>query len=234
MINKKIKITFFSNLIIFFMLTAIFGLTIISPFKTVNGNNQNNVYYSGNEQNNLVSLMINVYWGNEFLSDILNVLKEHDVVTTFFVGGSWVERNTELFMSIVNDGHEIGNHGYFHKDQSKLDYMKNQAEILACHKMVEQYAFVSMNLFAPPSGYISNDVINAATDLGYKVIMWTKDTVDWRDDDVDLILKRATKNIKAGDLILMHPTKSTLQALPLILEKIRQEGLNVGVVSKNI
>lgn len=232
--NKKIKITFFSNLVIIFMLSAFFSLTIISPFKSVSGDNQNNVFYSGNTQNNLVSFLINVYWGNEFLPDMLNVLRDNQVTTTFFVGGSWVEKYPNVFLEIVKDGHEIGNHGFFHKDQSKLDYSENQSEILATHKIVREFSGVSMNLFAPPSGYISNSVVSAAVDLGYRVIMWTKDTIDWRDDDVDLIVSRATSKIKPGDLILMHPTRSTVVALPIILDKIRQSGLNVGIVSKNI
>lgn len=232
--NKKIKLTFFSDLIIFFILVAVFGLTIVSPFQKVNGNNQNNVYYSGNTKNNMVTLMINVYWGNEFLYDILNILKQHNITTTFFVGGSWVEKHSDLFLSIAECGHEIGNHGFFHKDHSKLSYSENQTEILACHKIVKTYANVSMDLFAPPSGYIGDNVLSAATDLGYKVIMWTHDTIDWRDDDVDLIVKRATNNVKAGDLILMHPTKATALALPSILEIMYQKGFTVGTVSKNI
>lgn len=229
--NKK---TILSNFAIFFMLVGLFSIALVSPFKMVSGIDKSNVFYNGDTKKGVVSLMINVYWGNEYLPDMLKTLKENNITTTFFVGGSWVEKYPELFLKIVEDGHEIGNHGYFHKDQAKLSYQENQTEILANHKIVKEYSSVSMNLFAPPSGSISQNVISAATDLGYKTIMWTKDTIDWRDNDVDLIVKRATSSVGSGDLILMHPTKQTALALPKIIELILQKGLSLGTVSQNL
>ena len=64
--------------------------------------------------------------------------------------------------------------------------------------------------------------------------MWSKDTIDWRDQDEDLIYKRATKNLQNGDLILMHPTKATLKSLQNIITKIQTEGYNLTTVSQNI
>ena len=64
--------------------------------------------------------------------------------------------------------------------------------------------------------------------------MWSKDTIDWRDADAQVILDRATKNLKNGDLVLMHPTKATLNALPQIIQKIKENNFNIVNVSKNI
>ena len=61
-------------------------------------------------------------------------------------------------------------------------------------------------------------------ELGYTVIMWTRDTIDWRDHDAALIAERALKGIKAGDLILLHPTEKTVEALPSILDGIAAAG----------
>ena len=54
--------------------------------------------------------------------------------------------------------------------------------------------------------------------------MWTKDTIDWRDSNVNLIVKRATKDINQGDIILMHPKSHTLTALPKILTELKNKG----------
>ena len=64
--------------------------------------------------------------------------------------------------------------------------------------------------------------------------MWSRDTIDWRDKSVDLIVKRATENLKNGEFILMHPKDVTVEALPQILTYIRENGLNTATVSQNL
>jgi peptidoglycan/xylan/chitin deacetylase (PgdA/CDA1 family) len=64
--------------------------------------------------------------------------------------------------------------------------------------------------------------------------MWSKDTIDWRDKDVNLIIKRATKNPENGDLILMHPKPHTLSALGEIIDFYIGLGFNVVTVGENV
>ena len=66
------------------------------------------------------------------------------------------------------------------------------------------------------------------------VIMWSKDTIDWRDKDASLVYQRATKNVSAGDMILAHPTKHTLEALPDIFQYYSSQGLQAVTVSQII
>ncbi len=186
--------------------------------------------YSGTNESS-VSLMINVYWGTDYVAPMLETLEEYGVKTTFFVGGTWAEKNRAVLERIYAHGHEIGNHGYFHKDHKKIGKEGNRQEISACHAMVKSILSIDMNLFAPPSGSFSSDTLDIARDLGYNTIMWSKDTIDWRDHDVDLIVKRATENVAGGDLILMHPTKETAEALPEILKILRSKNLTVRTVS---
>ena len=73
-----------------------------------------------------------------------------------------------------------------------------------------------------------------ATELGYKTIMWTRDTIDWRDKDQELIYNRAIKDAKGGDLILMHPTACTLEALEKIIINLQEQGFELTTVSENL
>ena len=91
-----------------------------------------------------------------------------------------------------------------------------------------------MNLFAPPSGAYNKTTVSCATSLGYQTIMWTRDTIDWRDKDANLIYNRAVKNPNGGDLILMHPTDATVKALPRIIETLQSKGFTLTSVSENI
>ncbi len=231
---RKIKIvSLLRNLVISLVLVVGSVFTILPSSKTVS-QNENGVYYSGNPDKPYISLMVNVYWGNEYLEQMLEIFLENDIQTTFFVGGTWASKNNELLQKIKDAGHEIGNHGFFHKDQDKLDYAQNKSEILNNHNLIKELLGVEMNLFAPPSGAYSSITLDVAESLGYKTIMWSKDTIDWRDHDASLILKRATTNLSNGDLILMHPTEATVQALSDIIANIKSQGFEIVTVSKNI
>ena len=224
----------FVNLIIFVMLGvvscfAILGVNLVTTSSVING-----VYYSGNENGNKISLMINVYWGTEYLDDMLEILDRYNVKTTFFVGGTWAVKESEMLEKIYNNGHEIGNHGYSHKDQDKLSKEDNKKEILTTHNIVKDIIDVDMNLFAPPSGAYSKTTVSVANELGYQTIMWTRDTIDWRDKDSNLIYSRAVKNAKGGDLILMHPTLKTLEALENIIVELQGQGFELTTVSENL
>lgn len=190
--------------------------------------------YRGNQNNKNASLMINVYWGTEYIEPMLEILSQKGVKTTFFVGGYWVAQNDTLINKIVANGHEIANHGYYHKDQASLSLERNLEEIKLNHSLVKSTCGVEMTLFAPPSGSFSATTLQAAESLGYKTIMWSKDTIDWRDKDAELIYSRATKNMQNGDLILMHPTKCTFEALGRIIDKYQAEGYSLTTVSNTI
>lgn len=229
--NQIGKYRFIANFIIVAILITLVAITTTSNYSYVFNYENENVIYNGNKNSDKVSLMINVYWGDEYLDGILEVLSEYNIKTTFFVGGSWVKKDEKYMKKIIEHGHEIGNHGYFHKDQDKLNYDQNHEEIQANHNLVKVLYGINMTLFAPPSGAYNKSTIEAAQTLGYTTIMWSKDTIDWRDHDANLILKRATNNVKGGDLILMHPTAETLKALPSILEYYKMNNLKATTVS---
>lgn len=188
-------------------------------------------FYRGSSQTK-VSLMINVYWGTEYLEPMLDILREKGVKTTFFVGGMWVAENDGLLKKIYDEGHEIGNHGYHHKDHKTLSDSRCREEIEVTHKLVKEIIGVDMNLFAPPSGSYCDKTVSIAEELGYRTIMWSLDTIDWRDKNAETIFGRATKKIRGGDLVLMHPTEKTVEALGRIIDAITEKGLTVSTVSE--
>ena len=218
-----------AGIIMLVAVATIIGSSLSVPTATVSG-----VYYMGNTSSKNVSLMINVYWGTEFMDDMLKTLQEKNVKTTFFIGGTWAVLETDMLKRLQENGHELANHGYHHKDHNKLSEEDNYKEISNTHNIVKELVGTEMTLFAPPSGAYNKVTVDVATSLGYKTIMWTRDTIDWRDKDANLIYNRAINNAKGGDLILMHPTKATAQALPKIIDYFQENGFNLVPVSTNI
>lgn len=199
--------------------------------------------YSGDPDGGKVSLMVNVYEGTEFVEQIAALLAERGWSTTFFVGGKWAEKNGDTLLKLAADGFELGNHGYLHRDHATLSADNNRAEILITERLLaatlsglgEEAAAAAMpRLFAPPAGSMGSAMFEACDELGYTVVMWTRDTIDWRDHDAALITQRAVKDLAGGDLILMHPTAATVEALPAILDAIAAAGLAVAPVSETI
>jgi peptidoglycan/xylan/chitin deacetylase (PgdA/CDA1 family) len=178
--------------------------------------------------------MFNVYWGTEEVYALLDILDEYGAKSTFFIGGSWADDNTACLQEIARRGHELGNHGYFHKDHAKLSKSDNKNEIVRCNQFVALATGHTPVLFAPPSGAYSKDTVAVAKSLGMKTVLWSRDTIDWRDKDEELVYSRATKKIKGGEFVLAHPMQATVKALPRILKEYQKQGLRCVTVSENL
>lgn len=228
-----------SNVVIILVLVTSFVIAYFAAGSKQTDALATNAIYKGDEKTGKVALMFNVYEHTDNVEQIMRIFEEYGYLTTFFVGGCWAAKNADTIVKMHTAGFEIANHGYLHRDHAKLSYDENVKEIRLTGRLVGTILkdfddYERMTLFAPPSGSIGNDMMKAAEDLGYKVIMWTRDTIDWRDQDENLIFTRATKDLTAGELILLHPTDATVEALPRILDYIKAVGLTADVVSNVI
>jgi len=187
--------------------------------------------YQGNSNKPIIAFECNVVWGTEYIPPMLDIFKENDIKITFFIGGEWAKDNEDLLRRMVAEGHEIGNHGYNHKHHSKLSLDENRKEILDTEKVIESITGIQTKLFAPPYGEYNDITIQAADSLGYRTIMWSIDTIDWRRDGTDKIIQRVLKKPHNGALVLMHPTADTISALPVIIERLKEQGYSIGTVS---
>ena len=232
---KLYKITVISNCLLVLVMLGIFMLGFVSNGTTTAANQGNyNAIYHGNKDSDNVSLMFNVYENPQVVMDIVNVLNSYGAKSTFFFGGCFADDNAELLNYVKNSGHELANHGYFHKDHKKLSYEQNYNEIVRTNKVITALTGQEITLFAPPSGSFGVNTLKVCFELDLRVVIWSKDTIDWRDKDSNLIFKRATKGVSGGDFILMHPKQHTLDILPKILEFYANNGLNAVTVSKNL
>lgn len=188
--------------------------------------------YKGNASKPMAGLMINVAWGNEHLVPMLETLRKEQVKATFFLDGSWLNQNHDLAKQIVAEGHEIGNHAYSHKDMSKLTSGQASQEISRTETLIKDVLGVSSSWFAPPSGDYSQQTVEIAHKQGMGTVLWTLDTIDWKNPGAAAIIKKIDSRIEPGFLILMHPTTSSRDALGQMIEVIRKHGLTPGSVSQ--
>lgn len=187
--------------------------------------------YRGNPEKNMVTLLVNVAWGNEYLPSMLKILNAHNVKTTFFLDGSWTKKNPTMAKMIVDEGHEIGNHAYSHPDMKKLSKARISEEISKTNEVISATVDVKPKWFAPPSGSFRQDVVDIANNLDMYTILWTVDTVDWRNPESSAMAQKVLRKIEPGAIILMHPTASSTGGLEQLIVGIKAKGYQINTVT---
>ncbi|GAB6931449.1 polysaccharide deacetylase family protein [Paenibacillus sp. JCM 10914] len=190
--------------------------------------------YRGNPNKPMVSLMINVAWGNEYLVPMLNTLDAEQVKTTFFLDGSWLKKNPELAGEILKRGHEVENHAYTHPNMSRLSRERAELEIAKTQDLLKSSLGVDNKWFAPPSGDFNQQTVSIAAARGLKTVLWTLDTIDWKHPAPDAVVQKISSKVEPGFLILMHPTDTSSAALKGMIDGIRAKGLQIGTVSQTL
>lgn len=197
----------------------------------VTGNPDQPVYHGVRGLNN-ISLTFNVDWGSEFLPVILEILEARGVKVTFFVTGAWASNNRQLIRDIVCAGHNLGNHGFQHRHPRQLSNQDLRELILDNQELLYKISGIKTALFSPPYGEIDDRICRVAAGIGYRTIMWSVDTIDWQRPEPAVIIKRVEAQIDDGGIILMHPTRPTVQALPAIIDKLRARGYNFVTITQ--
>ena len=225
-INKKLVLVISIVLIILIILSI-----YLSVFKSKEVFHED-IYYKGIKDDKIVAFVCNVDWGNEFIDDMLYIFNENDINISFFLTGRWAKENPDIVKDIKYHNHEIGNHGNNHLDYSQLSYENNKKEISTANDIIKDIVGIKPVLFGPPSGAYNENTLKAAKDLGMAVILWSVDTIDWRNDSTkELIIERVIKNIENSSIVLMHPTENTVKALPEIIKYLFANNYKIGTIS---
>jgi probable sporulation protein (polysaccharide deacetylase family) len=189
--------------------------------------------YKGNPQKPMVALMINVAWGDEYLEPMLETLAKEKVKATFFLDGSWLSKHPDTAKEILRQGHELSNHAYSHPMMSRLSLARQRQEIERTERLLAELG-VRNRWFAPPSGDYNAATVKAASEYGLRTVLWTLDTIDWKNPPAWSIVTKVSTRVKPGTLILMHPTASTRDALAGIIRAIRKQGYEPGTVADTL
>jgi probable sporulation protein (polysaccharide deacetylase family) len=182
--------------------------------------------------NKEIALCCNVFWGEEYLPEMLKILDEENVRLTFFIGGTWAEENPAMLKDIAARGHELGNHSFNHPHVNNLSKEKNQEQILKTEQIIEEICSVKTAFYAPPYGEYNETVLKAAAELNYPTILWSIDTVDWKRPPPELIKNRVIKKLHNGAIVLMHPTEPTAKALREMIREIKSQGYEIKRLSE--
>ncbi len=188
--------------------------------------------YQGNTGQKVVALSVNVDWGEEFIPGMMDEFKKKDCPVTFYVTGTWAEKNADLLKKMSAAGHSIQNHAYKHVHFSSLSDGEAQSQIKKAEEIIFNIIGKRTAFFAPPYGEQNQRLLNAVNQINYELIMWSVDTIDWQKPDPQTIVKRVTNKVHNDAIILMHPTDPTLKALPDLLSYLKDEGYKMVTIDQ--
>jgi polysaccharide deacetylase family sporulation protein PdaB len=192
--------------------------------------------YSVPTDRKVVALTFDISWGEKRAEPILDILRNKNVKNvTFFLSSPWSKTHPEIVKRIVGDGYEIGSHGNKHDNYSSYGEAEIRKQISTAHTVLSELTGKTPNLIRMPNGDFDKRVLRVADQLGYKVIQWDTDSLDWKNPGVDMIVQRVVGKAHSGDIILLHASDSCKQthlALPAIIDQLRAQGYDFVTVSQ--
>ncbi|HZJ57711.1 MAG TPA: polysaccharide deacetylase family protein [Clostridia bacterium] len=171
-----------------------------------------------------------------FTPQVLDILKEYDIRSTFFILGSVAQNNRDILKRIDDEGHVVASHGWGHKNFTKLSKNKAIQELKRTNELIEEVTGKSNTLFRLPYGAFNKKVLKTVADEGFHNIYWSIDPRDWSGISPNRILNDVKKNLKPGAIILLHSSGSeksipnSIKALPKIIEYIQGQGYDIVTI----
>lgn len=163
---------------------------------------------------------------------ILKTLEKHAVKATFFVLGKNASAHPDLLAQVSSAGHEIGNHTYSHKNLSKLSVQAIESELSKTQAVLEK-AHLSAHWFRPPYGAGEKKARAVAARYHLRTILWSVDTRDWQSHNPVSLESSIMKNVRSGDVILLHDTKKvTAQVLDSLMTHLEKAGYHFVTLSQ--
>ena len=171
---------------------------------------------------------------------LLEVLAKHSVHATFFLIGRYVQRRPDIVRELAKAGHAIGNHTFTHPLLTFKSQADIRTELSRCHAALSDAVGQSSNLFRPPYGGRRPAVLRIVRELGFEPILWSVAGHDWNAPPAAVIEQRVAKQIRGGDVILLHDgghrqmgadRSQTVRATDGLITRYKSEGYEFVSVS---
>lgn len=168
----------------------------------------------------------------DYTPRVLQVLAEHHVTASFFLVAQKAERHPELVATILNAGHSIGLHTYYHRHAYLMMASISRETMYRAQEVLEQLAGRPLNLFRPPWGAMNLFQYRAAKRLGLQIVLWSANAQDWKlGTGKEGIIRRLQQRVSDGAVIVLHDSggdrgapENTIHALPEIIVYFKTQG----------
>ncbi|HEY5807017.1 MAG TPA: polysaccharide deacetylase family protein [Povalibacter sp.] len=178
----------------------------------------------------------------EITPAVLDMLGAADARGTFFTIGRHLERHREIGRRVIAEHHELGNHSWRHAYwQNFYTTGLHAADMTRNTQIIQDLTGSAAEpLYRPPVGLKSPGLARVATARKLRIVAWSVHSRDTIIRDPQRVAARVLNNIQPGDIVLMHDgheldgrhRRGILQALPLVLQGLKERGLQSVTASQ--
>lgn len=164
---------------------------------------------------------------SDYTKRIADILYEYDAGATFFFIGENIPERGYPVRYITQLGFSIGNHSYAHPYFRTLGKDMQLLEIQKTNELIIDLTGEKPTLFRPPYGAINKTTYDLLSTIDMKVVLWNKDSEDWKANTSQDLVRYAKQNVTGGSIVLFHEKEITVKALPEIIEYLQEQGLKL-------
>ncbi len=170
---------------------------------------------------------------------LMDVLARHNVHATLFLIGRYVQQRPDIVRDLVKAGHVVGNHTFTHPHLIVSSAIETRNQLEECQRAVQEATGESPRFFRPPFGGRRPATLRIVRSLGMEPIMWNVTSWDWRTPPAEQIVQTCMRQMRGGDVILMHDgshvamgadRSQTVIATDRLIEHYKQEGFEFVTV----
>lgn len=183
------------------------------------------------EEEKYVALTFDDGPSGRYTRQLLDGLYDRGAKATFFLCGYRMKDYPDITRRIFEEGHEIGCHGYSHKPMHTMSRRNIAGEIMDMTSLLPEGCIV--RYLRPPCGFVSDGIRQVAEARQMAILSWSIDPRDWETHDAAAIEKAALKNIRDGDIVLLHDmSASSVEAALNIADALTEQGFTLVTVSQ--
>ena len=159
----------------------------------------------------------------KYTRQLLDGLYDRGARATFLLCGYRIKDYPDIAQRILDEGHEIGYHGYSHDSMKTMSRRKIAQELMDTQALLPEGC--RPVFLRPPGGFSSDAVKQVAQARGLAILHWSVDPKDWEIHNEQAIEKAVLEQVKDGDIILLHDmtTESVEAALDIVDALLKQD-----------
>lgn len=167
----------------------------------------------------------------QYTLQLLEGLEKRNAKATFFLCGYRIEQYPDLAQQILNGSHEIGLHGFSHRDMQSMSRRAIAQELMDTQALLPENCYV--RFFRPPGGTVSDGVRQVAKARGLAIALWSVDPKDWAVRDAAAVGNHVIRKTQDGDVVVLHDlSRSSVSAALQVIDRLQQEGFQFVTLSE--
>ena len=184
----------------------------------------------GSEEVGAVALTFDDGPNARYTEALLDGLKEREVRASFFLVGQCIEGNEDTVRRMAEEGHLIGVHCMEHRDLTREPEEEAVRQLMDTAAMIGAVTGRTPEYIRPPFGKWSSGLQEA---VPMETVLWSVDSLDWKLQDTDRIVRRVLKDTEDGDIILMHDEfQTSVEAAMEIIDNLLAKGYTFVTVDE--